>query len=385
MVTQLMVLVLMFFKSISYPRFGLISVYSDKELRKQTLTTRKNMSDDEAEKLIDRDASESIKNGQQTTDAFHLADFFIEVNGDETYLINQISRIFDLVFGNPFITPTFDEYAMYMAFASSLRSADLSRQVGAVIVKDTAILSTGANDVPKFGGGVYWPYFSDKEKKVIDTSEGRDFMRGEDSNTVTKIEIIEEIISKLPKEVRVKFEENEIESLKQHLKSSRLKDITEYGRVVHAEMDAILNCARSNTNTHGTELFCTTFPCHNCAKHIVASGIKRVVYIEPYPKSKAITFHKDTIALKTSTAQNDKVIFEPFVGVGPRSFFNLFSLNFGSGYTLFRKDNAGKTKSWDAKKAYPRVPLLPLSYIEKEQRVAQQTAIILEKLEKKNG
>ncbi|MDN3612645.1 hypothetical protein QWZ16_23945 [Vibrio ostreicida] len=26
------------------------------------------------------------------------------------------------------------------------------------------------------------------------------------------------------------------------------------------------------------------FPCHNCAKHIVASGIKRVVYVEPYPK-----------------------------------------------------------------------------------------------------
>ncbi|MCZ5321339.1 hypothetical protein O5699_00900 [Escherichia coli] len=64
-----------------------------------------------------------------------------------------------MLFGNPFITPTFDEYAMYMAFSSALRSADLSRQVGAVLAKNYAIMSTGANDVPKSGGGLYLAIF----------------------------------------------------------------------------------------------------------------------------------------------------------------------------------------------------------------------------------
>ncbi|TMQ08861.1 MAG: hypothetical protein E6J90_35770 [Deltaproteobacteria bacterium] len=35
--------------------------------------------------------------------------------------------------------------------------------------------------------------------------------------------------------------------------------------------------------------------CHNCAKHIVASGIRRVVYVEPYVKSQAVQLHGDAI------------------------------------------------------------------------------------------
>jgi deoxycytidylate deaminase len=41
---------------------------------------------------------------------------------------------------------------MFMAFSSALRSADLSRQVGAVIAKNGDLIASGANDVPKFGG-----------------------------------------------------------------------------------------------------------------------------------------------------------------------------------------------------------------------------------------
>lgn len=174
------------------------------------------------------------------------------------------------------------------------------------------------------------------------------------------------IINKLPKSVSQKFSEEEIIELKEHLKSSRLKDITEYGRVVHAEMDAILNCTRTNISTLNTELFSTTFPCHNCAKHIVASGIKRVVYIEPYPKSKALDFHKDTIELKTIKRVSDKVIFEPFVGVGPRSFFNLFSISLGSGYEVKRKQKDGKIIEWIPQKASVRMPLPAGSYLDRE-------------------
>lgn len=67
--------------------------------------------------------------------------------------------------------------------------------------------------------------------------------------------------------------------IQQILKESKIKKITEYGRVVHAEMDALLSCSRSNISTQGATLFVTTFPCHNCAKHIISAGIEKVVLL----------------------------------------------------------------------------------------------------------
>jgi deoxycytidylate deaminase len=61
------------------------------------------------------------------------------------------------------------------------------------------------------------------------------------------------------------------------LVGSRIMDVTEYGRVVHAEMLAVCDAARLGNSIKGTILYVTTFPCHNCTKHILASGIKRVV------------------------------------------------------------------------------------------------------------
>ena len=65
-----------------------------------------------------------------------------------------------------------------------------------------------------------------------------------------------------------------------------IDEVTEYGRIVHAELGALAAAARSGLSVVDGTLYCTTFPCHNCAKHIVASGIVRVVYVEPYPKSR---------------------------------------------------------------------------------------------------
>ena len=76
-----------------------------------------------------------------------------------------------------------------------------------------------------------------------------------------------------------------------------ISDITEYGRMTHAEMTAICDAARLGRALQGTTIYVTTFPCHNCAKHIVASGIDRVVYVEPYPKSKATSSHTDAISI----------------------------------------------------------------------------------------
>ncbi|MCX6343754.1 MAG: hypothetical protein NT018_01610 [Armatimonadetes bacterium] len=111
-----------------------------------------------------------------------------------------------------------------------------------------------------------------------------------------------------------------------------------------------------------------TFPCHNCAKHIVAAGIERVVYVEPYPKSKAIEFHDDSITLgfKKKDSKSKSVTFEPFVGVGPRRFFDLFSMRLGSGRTLKRKDANGVALKWEPEDASPRMTLLQCSYTDLE-------------------
>ena len=249
----------------------------------------------------------------------------------------------------------------------------MSRQVGAVVAKNNAIVATGANDVPKFGGGLYWPSYVKEE--IQDAPGGRDYMNVGDTNVLERNEIIENIVSAIP--------EDQKETVRAILKKSKLKNITEYGRVVHAEMEALLSCARENIGTKSADLYCTTFPCHNCAKHIIASGIKRVVYVEPYPKSKALEFHKDSITLKND--EEEKVLFEPFVGVGPRSFFNLFSTNLGSGYPIVRKEEDGTTAKWDQHESRLRMQMLPTSYIDRETNAADEVNQLLRKMEKENG
>lgn len=337
--------------------FLLFGVFSDEQRRLDNLIGNKGISEDDAKKLTSRDEDEGAGHGQHTRDSFHLADFFLSQDGRDDKLNNDIKRAFDLLFGNPFITPTFDEFAMYMAFSSALRSADLSRQVGAVLAKNFAIMSTGANDVPQFGGGLYWPQFNEHKGAYEDFPSGRDYMRGYDSNTKQKKQIIDDILEKLSKSTRTKVEKV--------LKESLIQDITEYGRVVHAEMEAILACARTQTSTQEAHIYCTTFPCHNCAKHIIAAGIKRVVYIEPYPKSKAYEFHSESIS--SDYTESGKVIFEPFIGIGPRVYFNLFSLVNGNGNKIKRKDMNGDVVSWSEANASLRNTLLPISYLEREE------------------
>jgi cytidine deaminase len=152
-------------------------------------------------------------------------------------------------------------------------------------------------------------------------------------------------------------------------------DITEYGRAVHAEMEALTSCGRAGVSPVGGTLFCTTFPCHNCAKHIVSAGIRRVVYVEPYPKSQAMVLFADSVRSKDGAEPADgreRVIFEQFVGVGPRRYLDLFSLTLSSGYKVKRKAAGGKKVAWDEKAAYPRVPLLATTYIEREQVATQR-------------
>ncbi|VAW63712.1 deoxycytidylate deaminase-related protein, partial [hydrothermal vent metagenome] len=123
------------------------------------------------------------------------------------------------------------------------------------------------------------------------------------------------------------------------LRKAGLKDLLEFSRAVHAEMDAITSAARTGKPLTGSKMYVTTFPCHYCARHIVASGIYEVQYIEPYPKSLAMSLHKDAITSeeidwvppgkvdqdKKGNSNYQKVLFKPFVGVSPRLYARAFT------------------------------------------------------------
>jgi len=343
-----------------YPRgFYLFGIHPYEAVRSSFLK-RKGISDENIKLLVERDQNEHLPFGQRVNDTFHLSDFFVRLDNNKLKLENSLLRIFDILFGDPYKTPTFDEFAMFLAFTSSLRSADLSRQVGAVIARGDEILATGANDCPKYGSGLYWPQLNPKTHEIEDKKDGRDYQRGEDSNKIEQQKIIDGILSK------AKTFGIDIAKLAEALEQSRIRDLTEYGRVVHAEMDALLSCARNNISTRDGQIFCTTFPCHNCAKHIIAAGIKRVVFIEPYQKSKAIEFHTDAIRVGFNPAENT-VNFEPFVGVGPRRFFDLFSVRLGEGSPLKRKDDDGLVIPWKLDQSSKlRIQMLSGSYLELE-------------------
>ena len=337
--------------------FHLIGITSSNERRIEYLTKRKGLTPEQAELLLERDANEDFKQGQHTQDAFQHADYFINITEDVDYTYNSVSRLIDLLFGDPFISPSFDEYAMFMAYASSLRSADLSRQIGAVIAKDNEILASGANDCPKAGGGLYWPVLKD-HGKYEDEPNGRDYMfeKGYDSNKIEQRKIIDSILKTFGLEAT---EENISKA-----QSAGIGDLTEYGRVVHGEMEALLTCARNNISCRGATLYATTFPCHNCAKHIIAAGIKRVVYIEPYPKSKAFQFYPAEIT--DGKAAGDKIVFEPFTGVGPQRFVDLFAVSSARWYARKRKDKQGYKLRWKRDDAELRNPILLINYLDAE-------------------
>ena len=110
-----------------------------------------------------------------------------------------------------------DEYFMGVAMLAARRSKDPSTQVGACIVsQDNIIISTGYNGMPKGCSDDEFPW--DRE--------------GEE---------------------------------------------TKYPYVVHAELNAILNA--NGRDLRGSRLYVALFPCNECAKAIIQSGVKEVIYL----------------------------------------------------------------------------------------------------------
>ena len=53
-------------------------------------------------------------------------------------------------------------------------------------------------------------------------------------------------------------------------------------RTVHAEMNALIQCAKEGISTDGTEIYVTHFPCLNCTKALLQAGIKKITYKANY-------------------------------------------------------------------------------------------------------
>jgi deoxycytidylate deaminase len=297
-----------------------------------------------AEQLIERDASEGDRIGQQLRDTFHLGDVFID-GISKPKMDKMLKRFIQALFGRNDIAPSKDEYGMYAAKSASLRSADLSRQIGAAIFSwDGELITQGCNEAPKAFGGTYW-----------DTEEPdyRDIRLGYDPNEILKKEILRDILERLLKAELMSETAKQIGSPAQMvdaltksgdgkeqdapLVGAAVLDVTEYGRIVHAEMCAICDAATLGRSVKGATLFCTTFPCHNCTKHIVASGIRRVVYMEPYPKSKVRELHANEVVIEEENV--DKVAFVPFIGISPFRYRDIFQKG-------RRKKRDGTARTW---------------------------------------
>jgi len=124
--------------------------------------------------------------------------------------------------------PSWDEYFSRIVVEVSKRSTCLRRQVGAILVRDKRILSTGYNGVPS---------------GIVHCSE-RGCLR----------------------------EERRVPSGERH----------ELCRGLHAEMNAIIQAATYGISIKGATLYSTTFPCSLCARMLINAGIVRIVAQSDY-------------------------------------------------------------------------------------------------------
>lgn len=363
------------------PAFFLVAAYSPREIRRQNLekiiakshhSSKTEKFSSEAKDLMVRDEAEvDNEYGQNVRETFPMADAFINTNDE---INTAIDRLVELLFADPpFHTPTSDEYGMFHARAAALRSASLSRQVGAVIsASNGEIVSIGTNEVPKSGGGAYW---------CDDPKDKRDFKLGYETNDMMKRNSLAEVIERLKDhnwlvEGKIKMDVRDLlEELVPLMKDSQVMNVIEYSRTVHAEIAALLDAAFRGASVKGCTMYTTTFPCHDCAKHIVAAGLSKVVYIEPYPKSLAVEHHSDSIVVDKGLTNSDKVSFDPFVGVAPHRYIDLFEM-------VKRKEKDGSIveSTKNRSETIPRIVGFPQSYLGSEK---WELAFLEEKMKRK--
>lgn len=345
--------------------FRLVAVHCDISRREERLigdvTSAAKYSgapEDDVRKFMDRDSKDDIhSHGQRVRDAFHLADFFLDntTNSQAGAAMNaDISRFVNLLLDRNLVRPTKGERAIYHAFAAALQSACLSRQVGAALVaKDGNVIATGTNDPPRFGGGIYdedsrpdnrcfaWEsnakagkfkgcHNDRKKHELYDTialwmSQRLTYPIAEELYP-TESFMGEDLHDEKRTEARSRIEKALLNAASALSTMPGIKDAIEYSRAIHAEMSALMTAARNGTSTVGSALYVTTYPCHNCARHLVAAGVTEVNFIEPYVKSLASELHSDSITgEKPVSVGPSHMLVAPFTGVGPRMFEDFFA------------------------------------------------------------
>jgi deoxycytidylate deaminase len=350
-----------------------IALHANEDLRvsriKQKLMAGGIEDSEEAEKTAkqlvtrDRRRQKPAKSQMSFEDTFKDADVFLDGAMHRQIVGSESSdpilkRVLRQLFSFPFGTPTLEETAMGFAYHASLRSGALSRRVGAALVRSGGeVIATGCNDVPKAGGGLYGSDDGDSDR--------RDFLfkyyqhsfrtlskdtQGADSNDLVKLEMLAGLLEALESDL-------ELEQALPRAKRSPFFDVIAYGRTVHAEMDCLTAAARLGLVTKDCVLYSTTFPCHECARHIVAAGVKTVVYIEPYPKSRVSQLHPDSILILDGAEQvatEDRVVFRPFFGISPSIHTEIYSF-------IDRKyDNPGDLGTYGTAVAWEPSPNQPL-------------------------
>jgi len=269
--------------------------------------------------LIKLDADERSPAGQRVNDTYPQADFFLRDN--------DVRRTIELLFGEP-IAPDIGEFAMYTARASRARSLAGSRKVGAAIVVEDSVVATGFNDVP--------------HGQVPDVIEGRD--TSEQLKRDNVLDTVYRLKEKglLKQNAGVTHDEL-TQSALEALKGGELLAIIEYQRAVHAEARAIDDATIRGVSPVGGTLYVTTYPCHLCYKHALSVKIANVQYIEPYPKSRAVSMYPDG---------NDEWL-TPYAGVAPRRYIEIFDDR-----PPFVSDSSGRFHPIDRRVALPLVSRL---------------------------
>jgi len=377
--------------------FVAVAAYAPRALRLQALMRRiaQSIGDPEtrryeweAAKLLRRDEFEQEEFGQNMRDTYPLADVFIDVSSKCTAAKDAL-RFVELLFGHPEHTPRRAEVAMFHAYGAKLRSASAGRQVGASIVNLAGdILAVGTNEVAKAHGGQYWSDEADKYDQ-------RDYRRPGDSAATMLSALLHDLILRLLRQGWLADDKKTIpiddlyllskeELLKNIPKSKRqpndpdtlgdkalVEKVIEYMRSVHGEMAALLSCARRGVAVKGCDMYVTTFPCHECARLIVAAGIEHVYFIEPYPKSRVAEMYDDSITVD-AIGDDNHVVFSAFVGVAPRCFVELFDCPEPSGRHRYaevaRRNSDGSWVRWENIKdrRWPRRYDAPMAILVRE-------------------
>jgi deoxycytidylate deaminase len=311
------------FRLIYSDLFYFVGVFSNIETRIKNLN-KEQIIDAAVHTLIHRDSGEEMNFGQRVTETFLESDFFLRIDNSSAVVIEpKLRRFINLIFSSEIITPTSHETAMYLAYAAAGNSGCLSRQVGATLTdKNGEVISVGWNDVPKAGGGVYQFDENDQthqhDKRCIYFEDDGICLNDKEKNVLTE-NVVTELISN-----NLIAEADKAKAIG-IIKKSRIKELIEFTRAVHAEMHAIIiGSQKSGSKIIGGRIYCTTYPCHNCAKHIVAAGIKEVYYIEPYRKSQATRLHSDAISENEDSVK--QVRFLMFDGISPKRYLDLFKM-----------------------------------------------------------